>query len=126
VYILFIKHEYFIEKLIFDQTFKKVPNALRKPKIYYHVCKNPSLVPILSQMNPVNICPFYIFKMHFYVILLSMNIYSECYIFSGGFLQNVCSHFSLVHATYHLCLVFLDLIVTGCKMYFLHSSLFFY
>jgi hypothetical protein len=79
--------------------------------MYYNFGKNPSLVLILSQMNPLHIFPFYLFKIHFYIILLSMHIYSQFYLFSGGFLPSVSIQFSLLHATYHLYLVFLDLII---------------
>jgi hypothetical protein len=48
---------------------QKVPKILCNPKVHYFVQKSPSLVPILSQINPVDTTPFYISKILFNTIL---------------------------------------------------------
>jgi hypothetical protein len=46
----------------------ELSNILWNPKVYYHVHKNPSLVPILSQINPVHTNLSYLSKIHFNII----------------------------------------------------------
>jgi len=45
----------YFEKLTAVYTVKKIPYHSRNPKVYYNVYNNPSLVPLLSQINPVAI-----------------------------------------------------------------------
>jgi hypothetical protein len=40
-------------------------NILWNPQFHYRVRKNPPLVSILNQMNPVSTIPLYISKIHF-------------------------------------------------------------
>jgi hypothetical protein len=47
---------------------QEFPNILQKSNVYYRVQKNPSLVPILSQINPFRITPSYLSKIHFNVV----------------------------------------------------------
>jgi hypothetical protein len=44
---------------------QEFPNILWNTKVYYHVPKSPSLVPILSRIHPV------LSKIHFIIILSS-------------------------------------------------------
>jgi hypothetical protein len=47
---------------------QEFPNILYNLKVHYHVHKNPTLTPILCQINPVQTTPFY-FSLHLNVIL---------------------------------------------------------
>jgi hypothetical protein len=45
-------------KQIVFQLVTKLLCILWTPTVYYHVCKIPSVVPILSQMSPIHTLPF--------------------------------------------------------------------
>jgi hypothetical protein len=53
-------------------TTTKIPSFLCNPKVQYCVQRSLSLVPILSQKNPVNTLPSYFFKISFNINLPSM------------------------------------------------------
>jgi hypothetical protein len=57
------------EKLIATQLVKKYLALLWNPKVHHLVHENPSLDPILSQMNPVRPIDPYLPKAHLNVIL---------------------------------------------------------
>jgi hypothetical protein len=56
------------EKLPIVQPFRKFPAILRNPKVHRRVHKNPPLVPILSQFDPVPTIPFYLSKIRFNIV----------------------------------------------------------
>jgi hypothetical protein len=49
-------------------TTQELPSILWNPKVHYRVYKRPALVPILSQISPVNNTPFCLSKIDFSII----------------------------------------------------------
>jgi hypothetical protein len=47
---------------------QELPNISWNPMFHYRVQKNPPIIPILSQINPVDVIPFYLSKIHFNII----------------------------------------------------------
>jgi len=78
-----------------------IPCHLCNPKLHYRFHISPSLVPILSQMNPVHDFLPYFLKIHcnsiiFPSILSSFELFLPFW-FSD---QDFCMHFSFSHACY--------------------------
>jgi hypothetical protein len=53
----------------YSLTTQEIPCILWSPKFHYRVQKNPPLVPIMGQINPVHTTSLYLFKIHFNNIL---------------------------------------------------------
>jgi hypothetical protein len=49
----------------------EIPSILWNPKVHYRFHNSQSLVPVLSQMNPVHVFSLHLFKMHSPITLLS-------------------------------------------------------
>jgi hypothetical protein len=47
-----------------SRSSSQIPHILWNPKVHYHVHKTPSVVPVLSHMNPVHILICYFYKVH--------------------------------------------------------------
>jgi hypothetical protein len=74
-------------------------NILWNLKVHYDVHKNPLLVPILSQINPVYTTPSYISKVHFNIILPS----TSSGLFLSGFPTKILHEVPTPHACYMPC-----------------------
>jgi len=80
-------------------TSQEVPHLLWNPKVHYHVHNSPPLVPIVSQMNPVNILP-YLPEVHRNIICPSTARSSEWSLSFRFSDQNVVYTPHLSHACY--------------------------
>jgi len=61
-----------LKKLIVPPLSKKIPRILCSTRVYYRVFKDPILVPILNQKNPVQAFSSYFFKTHFNITFPSI------------------------------------------------------
>jgi hypothetical protein len=52
-------------KAVSHEATKALPNILWNPMVHYCVHKSRLVVPILSQINPVDTTLFYIYKAHY-------------------------------------------------------------
>jgi hypothetical protein len=76
------------------------PKILWIPKVYYRVHKSSPLVPVLSQMNPVDSTPSYFYKIHFNIILLPTSRSFSWSLFLWHSYQNPVSILLLSNARY--------------------------
>jgi hypothetical protein len=74
---------------------QEIPRSLWKPKVH----KGPSLVPILSQMNPVHTFPPYLPKIHSNIIFPSMLRSFEWSLPSDGYTNYI--KYSILSAILH-------------------------
>jgi hypothetical protein len=62
-----------LEKPVSSRVDKKYPRITWNLKVHYRVYKSPPLVPIVSQLNPINVLSFCFFKV---VLIISSHLYS--------------------------------------------------
>lgn len=67
------------------------------PKIYFRVYDIPSVSQILRQMNPIHILTLYLFMIHFYIMLASMDLQ----VVFSGFLTQKYFLSSLIFLPFH-------------------------
>ena len=48
---------------------QEISRILRNPKVHYRIYNSPPPVSLLSQINPVHASLFYLFKIHFNIIV---------------------------------------------------------
>jgi hypothetical protein len=79
---------------------QEYPNILRSPKVHHRVHDSPSLVPILSQINPVHTTPSYLCKIQ-YNIIISLRLGLPSGLLPSGFPTKILHAFLLgsIHAT---------------------------
>jgi hypothetical protein len=92
---------------------QEFPIILWNPKVGYRVHKSPQLVTILSQMNPFHTTQFYLSKIHFNIILVSIRVGLHSGLSISGFPTKILYvfRFSLMRATRAVNLIILDLII---------------
>jgi hypothetical protein len=105
---------YLLTELPIVQPFRKFPAILRNPKVHHRVHKSPSLVPILSQFDPVHTIPTYLSKIQFNIVYPPTSWFSSG-LFPSDFRTNILYSF-LVSPIRATCPAHLILIVgTDCS-----------
>ena len=79
---------------------QEIPQILWKPKVQYRIPKSPPLVPILSQINPIHVCPAHLLKIYFNIILSPRPRSSKCSFLHQVSTSNPCNTSPLSHTCY--------------------------